>query len=245
MSRIHFASLFGVDLDRDIISPWSRHYLSMGYDSYTVFLHTVDISSAAYEFARFSFKMSDFTVCNAPQEPYTVQMQTAIFEDFSKSLPPDDYLVIADSDEFHTTGTLPENFRGLILSCDMLCGTLIDRWNNTLREFDPKLSLGSQYPYSGDLFSILQKESDAPDKQRWWKPNRNKILAARAGMPVAYQGSHCLNEQVTDVTTKSGCVVNHFSWRNNALDRLKTKFYHSESFDDAVRKYFRVEAVPV
>jgi hypothetical protein len=237
MPKIHFASLFSVDLDADIVTHWCSHYLAADYDTYTVFLHTMDRKMGAYKFCRKRFETAGFTVLDAPNEPYTIQMQTTIFDNFSESFNPLDYLVIADSDELQS----PDVSRELVLSCDILYGTLIDRWGDSLKAASPTPSLAKQYPYSGNLFSILQEASDAPDKMRWRKPNPNKILAARAGMPVAYQGSHCLYHQVDEATEKHGCIVEHYSWRHNVSARLKTKFYYSVSFDRAVAAYFRKE----
>lgn len=247
MPKIHFASIFGVDLDSDIMVHWCHHYLRMGYDTYTVFLHTLDRSSGAYEFCRKGFEAAGFTVLDAADEPYSCKLPVTLFGGLADSLNPLDYLVIADSDEFHDPGPWgnvyqPDKlWRSLILSCDILYGTLVDRWGDGLFEANPRVPLDAQYQHCGDLFSILRDRSDAADKSRWWATSPTKILAARAGMPVAYEGSHGLYEPVDESEEKRGCIVNHFSWRHTITERLKTKFYYHESYNQAVKEFFNVK----
>ncbi len=244
MAKIHFASLFGVDLDYDIMVHWCNHYLSFEYDSYTVFLHSLDTSSPRYQFVYHAFCSAGFTVLKAPEEPYTTQMRNDILDTFAKSLDPLDYLTVADSDEFHTSGAWVANLYDLIHSCDVLYGTLSDRWADLLNEADLSISLDEQYPYQGDVFKIVFDKSKDPEKGRWRVPNRNKILAARAGLPIAHAGSHTLYRQDTNIKQRRGCIVHHYKWRHTALDRLKTKWYYHEGYERALRDFFHCEGVP-
>lgn len=239
--KIHFVSLFGVDLDYDIMVHWCRHYLHMGYDSYTVFLHTCDRNCTRYTLLRHAFKVAGFTVGETQDEPYTTQMRNDILTRFAKSLSPLDYLVVADSDEFHTTGPWASNFRDLIMSCDVLYGELQDRWADTLCEALPNVSLDKQYPYSGDVFETVLDKSDDPEKFRWRKTSKRKILACRAGLPIAHQGSHTLYKQDPSLKVRKGCIVDHYKWRHNILDRLKTKWYYNEGYERAVAEFFNIE----
>lgn len=244
MNKIHFASLFGVDLDYDIAVQWCEHYMAMNYDTYTVFLHSLDRESPRYQFVSQEFMHAGFTVLRSPDEPYTTAMRNNLLHSFARFLHPADYLVVADSDEFHTPGLWATNFRDLILSCDVLYGTLVDRWADSLHEANPSLPLDEQYPFTGDVFKTVFDMSDDPDKGRWRVPNPDKILAARAGLPVSHVGSHVLYETLENLKERKGCIVEHYKWRHNILDRLKTKWYHHEGFDRAVAEYFQTEGVP-
>lgn len=244
MEKIHFVSLFGVDLDYDIMVPWATHYTAMNYDTYTVFLHSVNHATARYETVRDEFVRAGFYVIDAPTVPYTTQMRNELLENFSRQLNPLDYMCVADSDEFHITGGWVCNFRDLILSCDCLYGTLVDRWADSLHEAKASISLDEQYPYEGDVFSIVREKSADPEKSRWRVPNANKILAARAGLPVSHAGSHVLYSKPENLKERRGCIVNHFKWRHTIIDRLKTKWYHHDGFDRAVMEFFNVEGVP-
>jgi hypothetical protein len=244
MPKIHFASLFGADLDADIAIQWCRHYAAMNYDTYTVFLHSLDPDSARFHFLKRGFCAWGFSVHSAPAEPYTTQMRNDLLDRFAQSLNPLDYLCVADSDEFHTPGPWAANFRDLIMSCDCLHGTLVDRWADSLHEACLSPSLAEQYPHAGDVFKIVYALSDDPEKGRWRVPNPNKILAARAGLPVSHAGSHTLYHRTENLKERRGCVVEHYKWRHNILDRLKTKWYHHEGYARAIAEYFQLEGVP-
>jgi len=253
MPKIHFASLFGVDLDYDIIVQWCAHYASMKYDTYTVFLHSIDPSSTRFQFIRRAMKVSGFTVIEAPAVPYTTQMRNDLLDGFAKSLDPLDYLVVADSDEFHSTGPWTSNFRDLIMSCDVLYGKLVDRWADSLIEANPTLPLDEQYPHAGDIFKIVFARTRDPERERWHAPVLDKILAARAGLPVSHVGSHTLYRRDVHTKERHSCIVNHYKWRQSLFDRLKTKWYYKESYDSAVADFFhcdiakckQLEGVPV
>lgn len=238
MPKIHFAALFGVDLDYDIMPHWCEHYLSMGYDSYTVFLHSRDWKSERFAFTKSAFDAARFNVINAPDEPYTTAMRNSILDNFAKSLNPLDYLCVADSDEFHFPGPWAANFRDLILSCDVLYGTLVDRFGNYLNAALPDVPLKVQYPCSGDVFKIVYDRSDDLDRDRWRKPNPNKILAARAGLPVAHLGSHVMYTTPPDTRERRGCIVEHYKWRHNIVERLRTKWYYDKGYAQALENFF-------
>lgn len=245
MTKIHFVSLFGVDLDYDILAHWCHHYLKMQYDSYTVFLHSVDQTSRRFAHVKHSLRVAGFTVRLAPEKPYTTAMRNTLLSEFAQSLNPLDYMVVADSDEFHRTGPWAGSFRELIESCDVLHGTLRDRWGSGLHAAQPATPLDIQYPYSGSLFEKIYTRCDSDKKDRWRKPNTRKILAARAGAPVAHLGSHVLYTSAGIAKQIHGCIVDHFKWRETFADRLRTKWYYQPSYEDEVLLFFQREAVAV
>lgn len=244
MAKIHFTSLFGVDLDYDIMVHWCKHYTAMNYDSYTVFLHSLDRTTERYQFVAHAFEVAGFTVRQSPDAPYTSGMRNTILTNFAKSLDPLDYLCVADSDEFHQPGPWNTNFRDLVMSCDVLSGTLVDRWADSLIEANPSLPLDVQYPYTGDVFKIVYARTRDLERKRWYHPRYDKILAARAGLPVSHIGSHTLYTSKNAGRQRRGCIVEHYKWRKTIAERLKTKFYYYESHARAVADYFHVEGVP-
>lgn len=238
MDKIHFAALFGVDLDYDIAPFWREHYTRQDYDDYTVFLHsTTPNSERCLEQVR-AFERAGFKTLFAPSCEYSTAMRNTILDTYAKSLPASDYLVTADSDEFQLSGINSAAMPDLIRSCDTLSGELVDRWDTTLHAAVPGDPLEKQYPYSGDLFACIYKDCDASDKERWRIPHKRKILAARAGIPVAYMGSHVLYSRENEYIQKGGCFVYHYKWRHTIRDRLKSKWYFQESMLDAVVEYF-------
>jgi len=245
MPKIHFASLFGVDLDYDIMVQWIEHYLGMECDTYTVFLHSMDRTSPRYEFVKRAFETSTFRVHKSDERAYTTQMRNDILERFAQSLNPTDYLVVADSDEFQCLPNWAKNFRDLVMSCDVLKGILVDRWDDTLHEAKPGIPLNEQYPRQGDVFKLLFDKSNDEEKFRWRVPNPRKILAARAGLPVAHMGSHVLYCANEGLKQRSGCLVEHYKWRHNIVERLKTKWYYHEGYAREVASFFNADKVVV
>lgn len=243
MSKIHFVSLFGVDLDYDILLPWCQHYNIMDYDSYTIFVHSMHHDCSRFADACDTFMRFGFNVDIVYPKPYTTQRRHDLLDKFAKSLDPLDYMVVADSDEFHRLGNWGGTFREAILSSDILEGKLVDRWGDRLVAANNAVPLELQYPYSGDLFTMIFDSSDCPEKSKWRSPNRNKILAARAGLPVAHQGSHVLYKRDTDLRAMQGFIVEHYKWRHTISDRLKTKWYYRDSYDKAVAEQFGVRGV--
>lgn len=241
MDKIHFAALFGVDLDYDIAGFWRDHYTDCGYDSYTVFLHSLTPNSDRCLEQLREFEKAGFKTLFAPSCEYSSAMRNTILDTYAKSLPGSDYLVTADSDEFHLAGCCKSDMPDLIRSCDILSGNLVDRWDDTLHAADSDRPLTKQYPYSGDLFSHLYDSSDCPDKDRWRRPHTGKILAARAGLPVAYVGSHVLYSRDNAYNEIGGCFVLHYKWRHTIEMRLKTKWYFQESMREAVIDFFDSE----
>jgi hypothetical protein len=132
-------------------------------------------------------------------------------------LPPDDYLVTADSDEFHCMD--PATYRDIILDHEAVTGNNTDRWSTKLRYADES-ALERQFPFSGDIMGVHNKKQTVNVTE--------KVLACRAGIAVDFTGSHKIVAASPPPPHRiyGGCVVNHYRWRPCVLDSFRDKFYY-------------------
>jgi hypothetical protein len=68
----------------------------------------------------------------------------------------------------------------------------------------------------------------------WPYTRRTKVLAARAGLEVAYEGSHCMLTVPAKALIAENFRVIHFHWRESARRKMATKSYFLDHHVSAV-----------
>lgn len=230
---IHFASLFCTDFDSDLAGPWIRHYLSMNLDSYTVWLNTQtdDYDTLNRVSEEFKSRGVHTHVATGPFDDG--HLRTLVMEPFAASLPVDDILVTADSDELHAAD------RATYERHEVTMGITVDRYDSTLHAADPLYALEVQYPHEGNVEAEVIKSLPESSRYAWPRINKNKICAARAGLPVSFAGSHCIYPwYVRTVDYSSPIKALHYCWRDSILRRMAGKHYYDAAVLWYVWKFF-------
>ena len=240
--KIHFAALVCVDYELDIAEKWCEHYEAFGFDTYTVFLQSTDRANHKRNCAEAAplFWEHGFQVRDIDEDWNEGRLRCRAMEPFHDSLPPEDYIVVADSDEFHNP-TLPlprgegrgEGYRDLILSCDIVQGRLIDRWGSRLENVRQDMSLDKQYPNRGYFF-----EDSGVKLAVDYDIARNKIMACRCDIRPVYIGSHVTEDISRPHLISCGHPVEHFTYRKRMLPMMSFKFYFSSETMLQVAKHF-------
>lgn len=235
--KIHFTSLFSIDYDVDLFTPWIEHYLKFRFDTYRIFFHTnhekeifeddiLKVVKERYPEVKCSFvENGEVFECGS--------LRIKILGGYLKTLPQDDYTVIADSDEFQA---LPSKwYRELISKYDCICGKLTDRWGDTLKDYSHNgTSIYDQYPREGNFFEYI----DHPMKSHTGHlGGRNKILSHRVGLGVNLLGSHSLKGgklvHESNLNYCDGFRVLHFTFRSTYIKRMMERTYYTT--DDIYR----------
>jgi hypothetical protein len=222
--KLHFAALVGIEYDMDLAAPWIKHYLDMRLDTYTVVLHreTGDIPQGIQS----DYRNAGFRVLCA-DGPFSIGCaRSAHLNNIADNLPKNDILVTADADEFQARfDGSPINYRYLMTQYDILHGLHEDRYSHCLENC--YTNPFKQYPiaekYTGEHIKVLKvsfiDEKNSPVLIR------TKILAAPAGYPVEYKGSHCMKWVPQNAKICYDCKVIHFAWREGAARKLALKSY--------------------
>ena len=254
--NIHFAAFFGVEFDLDIMPFWIEHYKKAGFDSYHIFLHkeSGEIGSEI----KTRFKHEGFSI-ETVDGPYSHGiLQKLHFNLYADKLPPDDFLVIADADEFQSepgAGPLQAGtdlfigppapslipYRELLKHVDIVTGFMVDRYTHRLETC--YMNPFRQYPYEQYPADKILDNFTPPEfrKTEWPHTRRTKVLAARAGYEVAYEGSHCLMQVPEKALFAEDYRVYHFAWRESAKKKVAIKAYYTqenckEIFDGEISK---------
>jgi len=241
--KIHFVSFFGAGLDYDMLPYWLPHYESLGCDSYTVFLHlSKDPLLNKYVIAH--FETYKFTVYPLPADVMEKQggvnpldvVKVSALESFAKNLPPEDFSLYADGDEIQIWNRLPreEVERGI----SIVIGDLVDRFDETLHPVDPFKTLHENYPMEHEnLFQLVKDESHLTRKYCLY-PSR---------FPINYIGNHAVKRGYdwkgpAPVTT-GPIRIDHYHWRQSALERVQNRSYWSLEQIKATATFFGIELV--
>jgi hypothetical protein len=232
--KIHFACLFGVDYDLDLLPAWSKYYLDMRLDSYKIFLHRENESVG--ENIKREFKALGFSIeCIGGPQGNGI-LRKLVIGQYAGELPPEDFLVTADADEFQSmpqavSGAqlpLPPNYRELLKYKDIVSGYMVDRYADRL-----EASFGNpflQYPHEEPLTREILKNFTPPwlRATAWPLTRRTKILATRAGYDVGHDGAHCLFSVPTNARLAENFMVYHFAWRESAKYKALVKSYYTK-----------------
>lgn len=227
--RTHFISLIGLDYDMDLLPYWVDYYLDYKFDVYKVWLHKKGDTPENPHPQRFEVQAAlqqyHFSVEQAYGEFRNGSLRVKCLEPYHKSLHRDDYVICADSDEFHQLS--PRDYFELFdAGFDVISGHLEERYDSTLHDPYPvrmggmvRIPLDMQYPCRGQLHElILQEHPHVP-------ASRSKILAAKAWVDVSYIGSH--RAEADGGTQAAGYLVDHYTCRESLLHRMSGKSYYS------------------
>jgi hypothetical protein len=227
--KIHFASFYGVDYDMDLLPWWAKWYREHDLDSYTVFLHRwpekiTDETADTFRDLGFEVRF----VANAPYRDGLLQRNT--MTEFAAKLPGDDFLVIADADEFQCMPACnyPVNYREVLRDNDMLCGFLCDFYGVGMEKCvkDPF----SQYVHEQENYKVYLADFAPPEYRyvKWPLIRRTKVCAAKAGSGVSFIGSHAVSCVPMNCRIKNDFKVAHFAWREGARRKMIDKSQYSD-----------------
>ena len=223
MNSVHFASLFGVDCDMDLAYHWIEHYRAYHFNSYSVWLHSASGNTSNIATAKRLFTAKGFLVTIVKGKFRDGGLRQTCLENFRESLDPTDYLVTADSDEFHD---MPWDYALYIREYDIVFGRLVDRYDHTLHAARPDELLSYQFPFSGDVEGEIIKTVSPRYAANWPRVKKDKIMASRADIRVAFGGSHQLeSEPVRELHYTKVNRVFHYSWRDSIIERMAGKNY--------------------
>lgn len=227
---IHFASLINPLFDADLFEHWIDHYLYFNFDTYNVWFHDEGKDKKALSHAVELFSDRGFDTHIITGDFHIGSLRVKALDPFRKSLPPDDTLVVADSDEFQWA----DDYDSLIRSYDVVCGELIDRYacNNSgpaLTDAISSIPLPAQYPCEGKVEELLLKTLPKEVVNLWPVMHRRKIMACPARLPVDFLGSHLISgeKKFSDLSYSPVQKVFHYSWRKSLLQRMCSKDYYT------------------
>lgn len=241
-SKIHFAALVGVAVDADLFAYWIPHYKALSLDSYSVFLHESKDAAANHQ-AELLFIREGFLVTMLPEDairnnPFCpgdpgLGVRSIIMDLVSRCIDKGDYLLTTDGDEFQDWPESPHETiaRGI----ELVTGTLIDCFDDTLHAPDPAKPLKENYPVEYYNLSSLWKKVPY---------NTKKICLSPARYPVNFSGSHGIKDHHALVTPKvfaSGPItVLHYRWRETALKRVLGRPNWPENEIAFIKNFFNV-----
>jgi hypothetical protein len=242
--KIHFASLFCVDFDLDLLPYWVEHYLSFRFDDYNVWLNTQRNATGKLACAFKYLSDRGFNVTIENGQFVNGSLRAKVMEEYVSTLPKNDYLVTADSDEFQN---MNGDYCDLIREYDVVNGILVDRYDDTLHDAEKKSDgsdLFQQFPHEGCVEQeIIFKYLDG-DASKWSVVRRSKIMAARAGIPVSFGGSHFAFTHRENIRyTPEHYSVYHFTWRDSLLGRMAGKHYYKAAHLWYVSKFFNIDGI--
>lgn len=236
-AMIVFSSFIRAVYDRDILPAWIAHYRKFLFDRYTVFLHDVEGEEQYTEEARSIFQEEGYEIGILKGSYDNGALQASALESLRLSLKNDDYMVVADSDEFHD---MPQDYCDIIKKYEIVRGSMIDKW--TTRGLPSGgTDIHALYPESGYLWDYLVKLEKISRDLVLDLP-RNKLMAFRAFWPVNMNGCHIVKgSRVADPNIMlDGQRIDHFTWRKGILKRMAGKSYFHSSHIAVIMNYFNI-----
>lgn len=241
--NIHFSAFFSSEYDIDIMPFWIEHYLKFQFDSYHVFLHRENGPPGSNIVEQFKFHGFKVTPVDGPYGHGIAQkLHQGLYVD---SLPKGDFFVVADADEFQggpcasmfpaedgfSIGPAIPDFiywRELLKHVDVVTGFMVDRFTHRLETC--YINPFRQYPYQEHPANNILGNFSPPylRQTEWPYTRRTKVLAARVGYKVAFEGNHCLMEMPEGAQIAEGYQVYHFAWRASAKQKLIKKAYFTQ-----------------
>ena len=229
-AEIHFACLFGVDYELDLMPYWIEHWVSHRLDRYKVFLHRESgvIDPAIID----TFKRAGFDVECLSGPHSNGLLRGCALSNYAANMDANDFLVTADADEYHLI-----NYHDILSTgvsqyapakYDIVTGFMVDRYGDSLQACnkDPF----DQYCYEEPFTKEILKNFTPPYLRNtaWPFTMRTKILACKAGMESTYAGSHTMKAVPSGARILTDRKVYHFAWRESASKKAAVKTYYSE-----------------
>lgn len=238
--KTHFISLVGLDFDTDLIPHWVDYYRAYEFDYYVVWLHvngdTEEDPSLLRQAWQDYFEGHGFSVHQAYGNFKNGTLRVTCLKPYHRGVPDGDYLICADSDEFHQISKeeYQEHFRNGV---EVISGELRERYGDTLKQAEPDSPLCEQYPNRGELDKVV------PQSHYFAPGVRAKILAVRSNVHVSYIGSHRTTSPYS--IEKGGYIVDHYTCRESLIRRMRGKtYYHPEAILDVARFFNMPEDHP-
>lgn len=219
MNKVHFVSLYGVDLDLDLLPHWAAWYRKYDFDRYFLYLQSNrQLSECERQEYRQLFAGYGFESVWIPDAFQFGRIRLKYVQSYHDSLPHGDYLVCADSDEIHG---VPADYKDRIKQHEIITGHTVDRYSETLTPAQPDISIWEQYPRCGDVKATVYERYP----KAIYQPTKRRILAARSNVQLNYAGSHYVTGG--PYATHGDYPVYHFAYRHNCLDRMGRKAYYT------------------
>lgn len=228
---IHFLSIFSLDYDTDLLPFFAPYYARFGFDRYLVYLHAngpVDSKIISYA-ENFLHKHGYETIVINGQWKER-NFEKNIYEKYCSGLKGTDHLVRADADEFQD---VPDNYYNIIARHDIITGLHVDRWSKKLSVAQDNTPLSNQYPIKGDFENDNNFINRFPFK-------RNKILAARADIPVMFNGSHGIIGNLELYKTVGPFYVHHYKYRRCLINKMCDRPYFTAPYISQYMRFFGI-----
>lgn len=230
--RLHFVALVSIDFDIDLLPYFIPHYTALGCDNYCLFIHEGKSNDNSL-WAEKSAKEFGWKTRFVPREAshQNGELKKALVNKFRQAVKPHDYIITADADEFQKWETDPRE--AMEAGDHVVVGKRIDRFNEKLLGIDHAEDLEVTFPLESENLS----DFIFPKKKR----AREKIVMARADMPVDYRKCAALRAQSGFTPQVGGTVpILHYKWRNNLLRRLSDRPDYAPEEVAAIKSFFEV-----
>lgn len=228
---IHFVSLVSLEYDADLFDFFIGFYRRFGFDTYNVYLHAdAPLNKDFIDSSIKNFNDAGYKTTLIGGKYNERSLEKKVFDSFVSTVKPHDYIFRADVDEY---GELPEYISDVIKKHDIITGLLIDRWSGKLKAADGKTPLSDQYPYCGDFEKTNNIAHSFPMK-------RSKIIAARADIPVLFNGSHGIDGNIDNFKTVGPFKIMHYKYRACLIDKMCARPYFTSPYISEVMRFFNI-----
>lgn len=210
-ARIHFACVIGGD-DVSLFPHLVRHYRAAGVESFLMIRQAETVSSPSYRRLDELARAEGVEFFHSYLGPYSLEIHQRLLRHAMDEYP-DDWFVIADSDEFHVYDRpLPE----LVSRCEdrgheYVGGCLLDRVGEAgvLAESGSQ-SLWESFPLAGCVSAALLRALPL------------KVAVAR-GSTELLSGQHGAPEARGMPAAEGYVQIHHFKWTASVLRRLEQR----------------------
>ena len=246
--KLHFACLFGLSYDRDLLGHFLAHYKDIPFESSMLFFHG-DYDKDVFEQTR----DAGFNATFVNGEFRDGTLRSMVLRPFCTSLPKGDKVMIVDSDEFVS---IQSDFMDAVADNDVVTGTLWDRYSDRLHPADPDIPLSLQYCYTGDFYKVIAKcEGNVAGVRR-------KVITCNTELEINLIGSHYLMCEIRDKFRNPDShiarihkpmdnhpdlkyhtrriPIMHYSFRDSIIERMGGKSYFTMSQICNVARYYGV-----
>lgn len=224
---LHFATLYGVDRDLELLKEWCIFHKKYNFNYYHVYLHSASNDKKLLKQAENILKNQSFTF-EVVTGKYSVDMQAMCLRDYKEKhlKSGKDYLVYCDSDEF-----LEIDNESLLLlragNVDGIQGVIIDRVasNRTLKKYSysKDVSIFEQYPLKVNIYGTFIAD-DLETKNKKIPISKKFAKISNYASAKAYNGVKLHKAEI---------FVHHFKWREGLTkaNDLDKKWYKDEKYN--------------
>jgi hypothetical protein len=211
VARIHVACVIGPD-ESPLLPRFLEHYRARGVESFYLVRHAESAAAPGYRRIAEHAAAAGIPLFHSQVGPWSLELQQRLFR-YVMDEHPDDWFVIADSDEFHV---YDRPLRAIVEVCeargfDIVTGCFLDRIAAN-GGFPPvgAGSLWSQFPLAGSISATLL--CALPLKAALAR-GYVELLTGQHGAPLA-----------VPLPSKECFVqVNHFKWTAGIVERMRRR----------------------